>query len=114
MNILKAILFLVAAITSSAQAASDSTECSDSYGTISVLDGNVTIKDGIGDVGPVNSRKEIAQVSETTKNCVEGPNYEYTRITVEEIVYDIEENVKGTAVVLCTQVKTGISNKKCK
>ena len=40
-----------------ASARSNSVVCSDSYGKISVVDGNVTIKDGIGDVGQATSKK---------------------------------------------------------
>lgn len=115
MNFLRVILYVVAAtITTGAYATSNYTECSDSYGEVSVVDGNVTIKDGIGDVGPVTSQKELVEVSENTENCVDGHNYVYTRVTVDEITYDIGEYVHDTSVVLCTQIQTGISKQQCK
>jgi hypothetical protein len=100
----------IAVFSLGAFAASNSTTCSDSYGMISVVDGNVTLKDGIGDVGLAKSQVVLKEVSEKTENCVEGPNYVWTKITVQEVKYDIEENVQESAVVLCTQVQTGIDN----
>ena len=112
MHILKVTLASAAltVFSSGAYAVSNLTTCSDSYGTISVVDGNVTIKDGIGDVGLAKSQKVLKEVSEKTENCVDGPNYVWTKITVQEVKYDIEENVQDSAIVLCTQVQTGIDS----
>ena len=112
------ILSLIAAImltTLNVHATSNSEVCSNSDGSVQVKDGNVTIVDGIGDVGPVTSTKTIAEISENTENCVDGvPEYVWTKVTVQEVTYDIEENVSGKDVVLCTQVQTGISSTTCK
>lgn len=113
MHVFKAFLVSAAALavfSSGAYAVSNSTICSDSYGTILVVDGNVTIKDGIGDVGPARSQNVLKEISEQTENCVDGPNYVWTKITVQEIEYDIEESVQDSAIVLCTQVQTGIDS----
>ena len=110
------IIYMMALVTGialtgiSAHATSNSEICNDSEGIVEVKDGNVTIKEGIGDVGPATTQKVIAEISETTENCVEGPNYVWTTVTVQEVTYDIEENVKGSAVVLCTKVQTGIDS----
>lgn len=114
MSIFKFILISASVFSAGAYATSNSTTCSDSYGQVSVVDGNVTIKDGIGDVGSVKTQKLIAEISEKTENCVEGNNYVWTKVTVQEVTYDIEEEVEGSAVVLCTQVQTGISGQECK
>ena len=111
MNFFKIILASVITLTAfgtGAYATSNSTTCSDSYGNISVVDGNVTIKDGIGDVGQATSMKIVKEVSEKTEHCVEGPNYVWTKITVQKVKYNLEENATGSAIVLCTQVQTGI------
>ena len=52
----------------------------------------------------------IKEISDETENCVEGPNYVWTLITVQEVTYNIEENVSESAIVLCTQVQTGIDS----
>lgn len=110
MQTLKAALAFAFLVGPTAYATSIHTACSDATGEVRVIDGNVTIVDGIGDVGPAKSDILIYEVSEKTENCVEGPNYVYTRTTVNEITYDIEENVQDTVTVLCLQVQTGIDN----
>lgn len=109
-------LFIVATLSLNVHAASHSKICSNSEGNVSVLDGEVTIKDGIGNVGPVKKSVLLKRILESHEQCVDGPNYVSTFITVEKVTYDIEENITETAIVLCTQTLTGIvpPGTKCK
>lgn len=97
---------LIAPIAS--QASSRYQICKDKTGTVIVENGNVTIKGGIGDVGPALSQTVIKTISEKHQSCVDGANYISTYVTLEKVVYALEENVTDSAIVRCTKTITGI------
>jgi hypothetical protein len=89
-------------------AASNYQYCVDSSGEVVVENGNVTILGGIGDVGQAVNQVIVSEVSERHETCVEGPNYFSEFVTLEKVTYDIEEGVRVTTEVTCTETLTGI------